>query len=138
MSPVATSVITPVATSVLSLRAQSLSFGSPLTLLPSSLATSRAPSTGPLRRRKEKTRIVVEDDDDYIENMPLVDTTKKKKFMFGGLSYLLTWSQIGDIPNSALEDHINSFGNAIKCISTYFIHNLNLLTITSLVCCRRA
>jgi hypothetical protein len=80
----------------------------------SSRATSLAPSdsvstTGPVRRRRGS--IVPEDD--LLETYPPINTNTRG-FRFGGKTYLLTYSQIGDIPNSALEDKFNGFGNQVK------------------------
>ena len=61
---------------------------------------------GPVRRRRGS--IVLEED--LLETYPLINT-RASGFKFGGKTYLLTYSQIGEISNSALEDKFNRFGN---------------------------
>jgi len=77
---------------------------------PSSRATSsRASSVGPVRRRPGS--IVPEED--LLDTYPPVNT-EGRNFRFGGKTYLLTYSQIGDLPNSALEEKMTGFGNQLK------------------------
>ena len=80
---------------------------SSLTPLPS--IGARAPSSGPIRRRRGS--IVPEDD--FWDGLNQVQT-QGRAFRFGAKTYFLTWSQIGDLPNSALEDKMASFGNHLK------------------------
>jgi hypothetical protein len=71
--------------------------------------SSRASTPGPVRRRRGS--IVPEDD--LLDTYPPINT-RANNFRFGGKTYLLTYSQIGDLPNSALEDKFNGFGNQVK------------------------
>jgi hypothetical protein len=75
---------------------------------PSSKASSVS-NIGPLRRQRGE--IVVGNDDP--PPMPRVDTTSSG-FRWSSKSYFCTWSQIGDIPNSALEEKVASFGALVK------------------------
>ena len=80
---------------------------SSLTPLPS--IGARAPSSSPIRRRRGS--IVPEDD--FWDGLNQVQT-QGRAFRFGAKTYFLTWSQIGNLPNSALEDKMASFGNHLK------------------------
>jgi hypothetical protein len=83
--------------------------GTPIQQRPSPRPTSRASSIGPVRRRRGS--IVPEED--LLETYPPINTGVGN-FRFGGKTYLLTYSQIGDMPNSALQEKMEGFGNHLK------------------------
>jgi hypothetical protein len=71
-----------------------------------------SPSTGPIRRKRGE--IVLQDEDEsFLDTMKEVDTTKKV-FRFSARNYWLTWSQIGNVPNSALEEKVAQMGCIVK------------------------
>jgi hypothetical protein len=76
-------------------------------------------SSGPVRvtRRKRGEIVPYENEEEvvdaHIDAFRVLDLTKRD-FRFCSKNYFLTWSQIGDTPNSALEDKMASFGNLIK------------------------
>jgi hypothetical protein len=74
-----------------------------------SRASSRASSAGPVRRRRGSI-VPGQDNIDDLEEV----NTRAHNFRFSGKTYFCTWSQVGDVPNSALEDKLSSFGNQIK------------------------
>lgn len=83
-----------------------------------SQSTSRAPSSGPVRViRRKRGQIQPSEEgegaEDGLDFYRSLDTSKAG-FRFCARSYLCTWSQIGDTPNSAMEDFMISFGNQIK------------------------
>lgn len=81
--------------------------------------TSRAPSTdsqvGPIRSQRG-SQAPIRPGEDPLPPLSQQDVTRPG-FRFGAKTYFVTWSQIGDLPNSALEDKLTSFGNQIKGIS---------------------
>ena len=70
-----------------------------------SRASSRTASRASTRRR------IVPGDDD-LNNLRSLDTSKKG-FRFNAMTFWLTWSQLGDVPNSALDEKMASFGDLI-------------------------
>jgi hypothetical protein len=89
---------------------------------------SRAPFFGLIRRARGS--IVPEDD--FWDGLNQVQT-QGRAFRFRAKIYFLTWSQIGDLPNSALEDKMASFGNLLKSESLY-THQKTLHPLFSDVC----
>ena len=108
--PLFTPLATPMA-SPIPLLSQSQSWGalSRASLRAPSRASSRSTITGPVRRRRGS----IVPDGDLIRTFPPVNT-QASGFRFGGKTYLLTYSQIGDTPNSALEEKMINFGNLLK------------------------
>lgn len=91
---------------------------------PASRASSRASSRGGRGGRvtvDEVPRGAIRADEAVLPSMNSLDT-RRAGFRFTSKTYWLTWSQIGDLPNSALEDLITTFGNKIKdkCLETVF------------------
>lgn len=82
---------------------------SPSTVHPLS---SRASSVGPIRRGRGEIRA----GEDSIDDMQTIDTARQG-FRFNGRTYFCTWSQVGERPNSLLEEKMDSFGNRLKGIS---------------------
>lgn len=66
--------------------------------------------------RASTRRMLVPGDDD-LDHLRTLDTTKKG-FRFNGMTFWLTWSQLGDVPNSALDEKIASFGDLIAGVYT--------------------
>jgi len=54
---------------------------------------------------------------DDLELPPLsqVERQGTSRFQFSGKNFFLTWSQIGDRPNSDLEDLMTGFGARLEC-----------------------
>jgi hypothetical protein len=95
--------------------------------------SSSLPPIGVIRRRRGS--IVPEED--YLRTIPEVNT-RQRNFRFGGKTYLLTYSQIGDIPNSALEEKMANFGNQLKSEGFFFSYTYTNNNHNRLVWCRRA
>src|SRR6266852_6739116 len=79
-----------------------------------SVVSSLAPSSGAVRHRRQGS-IQPEDGNEgaFLNSFKTVDLSKKG-FRFYSKHYFLTWSQIGEVPNQALEDKMASFGNDLK------------------------
>jgi hypothetical protein len=82
--------------------------------LSKTFSLSRAPSSGPIRR----ARGFIVPEDDFWDGLNQVQT-QGRAFRFRAKTYFFTWSQIGDLPNSALEDKMSSYGNLLKSESLY-------------------
>jgi hypothetical protein len=81
--------------------------------------SSRASSVGPIRTQRG-----IRADDANLDHLTQVNG-RGSNFRFHSKTFFLTWSQIGDKPNSALEDKMASFGNDIKvCDFTFTLHNM--------------
>ena len=85
---------------------------------PPSRASSRA-STRPPTRSARRRAIVPGDDD--LNHLNTLDTSRPG-FRFNAKTYWLTWSQLGDVPNSALDDKMASFGDLISGVSLQLCH----------------
>jgi hypothetical protein len=53
-------------------------------------------------------------EDASLEFLSTIDT-ENTRFRFSGRHFFITWSRIGDLPNSALDEKINTFGTKINC-----------------------
>ena len=73
---------------------------------------TRASSSAPVMRRRGEIT-AEEGDEDFLDQYRTLNTNSAS-FRFCARSYFLTWSQIGDTPNSALKDLMASFGNQLK------------------------
>ena len=96
-------------------------------------------ATGPIRVvKKKRGQIRADDDEDdiYVDALKMINT-QKDNFRFIAKFYFLTWSQIGDTPNSALKGKMDAFGDKLKGV---FLHAYNspMLMYHSLVWCRGA
>ena len=64
---------------------------------------------GPIRRRRGE----IVPQEDLLDTFPSVNT-RANNFRWSARMYLLTWSQIGDLSNEALEEKMQEFGNNLK------------------------
>ena len=85
---------------------------SPLPSLTSTpLPPSRQGSIGPVRTQGRGLRV----DNPELPPLSQVEWPGAARFEFSGKNFFLTWSQIGDRPNSNLEDHMAGFGSQLEC-----------------------
>ena len=54
-------------------------------------------------------------DDPELPPLSQVERQGAARFKFSGKNFFLTWSQIGDRPNSDLEDLMAGFGAQLEC-----------------------
>jgi len=54
-------------------------------------------------------------DDPELPPLSQVERCGASRFQFSGKNFFLTWSQIGDHPNSDLEDLMTGFGVRLEC-----------------------
>jgi len=54
-------------------------------------------------------------DDPELPPLSQVERPGAARFEFSGKNFFLTWSQIGDRPNSDLEDLMAGFGGQLEC-----------------------
>jgi hypothetical protein len=82
--------------------------------------TSRASSVGPIRSQRRSQRsqsqAPIRPGEDPLPPLSQQDVTREG-FRFGAKTYFVTWSQVGDLPNSALEEKMASFGANIAGMS---------------------
>ena len=72
---------------------------------------SRQGSIGPVRSQRRGLGV----DDPELPPLSQVERRGTSRFQFSGKNFFLTWSQIGDRPNSDLEDLMTGFGARLEC-----------------------
>jgi len=72
---------------------------------------SRQGSIGPVQSQRRGLGV----DDPELPPLSQVEQPGAPRFEFSGKNFFLTWSQIGDCPNSNLEDLMAGFGAQLEC-----------------------